>query len=74
MYVGLNFLGEYDRDVHRPVCFAAGVAVRLFALKGYITLMCVTYVLIGGQGPWALAYTRVVAAVLCCRVFPNGLC
>ena len=49
-------------------------SVRLFALKGYITLMCVSYVLIGGQGTWALAYTRVVAAVLCCRVFPNGLC
>jgi hypothetical protein len=49
-------------------------SVRLFALKGYITLMCVSYYLIGGQGTWALAYTRVVAAVLCCRVFPNGLC
>ena len=51
------------------VDFALWLAsVRLFALKGYITLMCVTYVLIGGQGPWALAYTRVVTAVLCCRV------
>ena len=40
-----------------------------FGLKGSINLiMCVTYVLIGRQGTWALAYKRVVAAVLCCRV------
>ena len=44
-------------------------SVRLFGLKGSINLiMCVTYVLIGRQGTWALAYKRVVAAVLCCRV------
>ena len=44
-------------------------SVRLFGLKGSITLiMCATYVLIGRQGTWALAYKRVVAAVLCCRV------
>ena len=44
-------------------------SVRQFGLKGSLTLiMCVTYVLIGRQGTWALAYKRVVAAVLCCRV------